>query len=204
MNILETNKYIKGHGILLPNNQVILTKPLMAFKKIITYSSSYEPSITYNDSIKTITISDCVDDIIIYKNRLKRYTSFCKDVDAVDAVANIVIPIGARVNLAQTYSLKLRASQAYCYSIIRLHDKKEVKIGISRFNSTHYLPGKSVGLTTGDFRNLSIDIEDYTGDTMKSNLYKFCKYMPNSFTRTTKECSEGVHFFIQSQLAVDY
>lgn len=169
MNLNQTNAFIKRHGILLPNGQVLLTKPLYVFKKVFGYNAGRD-----------------------YSSR-------------TDSIANLVIPIGAVVNLAQNTSRKLRASQAYCHSIVSKNGKQQFNSGESWYvSSFKYKSGIRNGVQPKQFKNMVIDKEKYESNWGCTKV-SACKVTPSSFdTTSTEECSAGVHFFLELNLAKNY
>lgn len=137
-----------------------------------------------------------------------------------EAIANLVIPIGAVVNLADAYDgVKMRASQAYCFSIATINDKKEVDKGYSTYNSDFkYHSGKQLGLKDKDYENLALDHEKYfptirTWSAVPSDKKKEAKKqaflkskcVPDSFGLTAGvTCTGGIHFFLELKRALDY
>jgi hypothetical protein len=190
MDRYETNRYVKSHGVLLPNNQVFLTEPMKVFKKVKTYAHA-RPTIknTHYTRLHEAEIESLKS--LLHKS--------LKDITYTFAVANLIVPAGAIVNLAQNGSGKLRASKAFCWSIIRLNDKKEVacaapKLGFDGF----YLAAKhfsvnldSINLQPGSYDGLSV-------------VYKNFQVLPDEFCSSNEECSHGIHFFIEAKKAVNY
>lgn len=180
MRFKELNKFVKSHGVLLPNEQVMLTQPLHAFKKVYYR----QPGSMRNH----------------------------------DAIANLVIPIGAIVNLAQEGDgQKMRASQAYCHSIFTADGKKELDTAHSGYDNTfQYHSGTKAGMKRKDFDDLVVDASKYMGflspydrnyAANKSKLHGLnrCKVVPSTFqTNSTNTCSAGIHFFVDVKRALSY
>jgi hypothetical protein len=128
-----------------------------------------------------------------------------------ESIANLVIPIGAIVNLAQTEDCKLRASQAYCHSIALQYGGQSIRSACSGHRQAFkYTSGTSKGLTTKDFQGIVLDHENYVqGPRYVSTLpivnkLKACKVVPDSFDTYTSECSNGIHFFVELQRAKNW
>lgn len=179
----QVNDYIKSHGILDRNGQVVLTKPLFVFKKVITGNAG-----------------------------------------GVAAIANLVIPIGATVNLCYTgreyrvHTKKLRASMAYCHSIATLAWVSQwdhcyatksivgIKQATSRYDSKFkYNAAVYVGspVTTEDFTNLDMWHRLLTNKAKCSTILKSVAH-PNYFDVSKDECSGGIHFFLELKSALEY
>jgi len=196
MNSDESNNYVKNHGILLFNNQVILTKPLKVFKQISTYDN--EDSFEFKKSLS----------IKRHSELYRRLNNRCL------AVANLVIPIGALVNLSVPGTFgehKFRASEAYCWSVYRLQYKRgklvsggEVTSGYGR--GVHvYLSGKSLGMNLSNLDNITIHTARMFEELNNPhNPLTKCKVTPDKFSLHEGTCSNGIHFFLESKLAVNY
>lgn len=128
------------------------------------------------------------------------------------SIANLVIPIGAVVNLAEDCSwnptFKMRASQAYCHSIATKHSKKQIKVAESGHRTSFvYHSGIQLGLKDSDFKNIVENHEKYIQQYLPKtqDSFKKCKCVPDAFdTASTRECSTGIHFFLDLQRALDY
>lgn len=134
--------------------------------------------------------------------------------DSYDAVANLVVPIGAVVNLADGSSRKFRTNQAYCFSIAKVSSRKEVAVAYSSWDSYFkYRSGKHLGLTLNDIQNLVHDAEKYVkgGEHSrnleaqnKKKILEAAKCIPSNFFTGTAVCAQGIHFFLELDLAKSY
>jgi hypothetical protein len=131
-------------------------------------------------------------------------------------VASLVIPKGAIVNLThESYSSegKMRASMAFCYSIVGVRGNKDgdrlvVDSGFSLWDySFKYYSGSSLGLTLEDFMNLSVD-DPVSGswDKKKRAALNKCKAVPMNapFAKQSGICAAGIHFFVEQHKAANY
>lgn len=104
--------------------------------------------------------------------------------EAKQAVANLIIPVGAKVfaehgafandKIVYVDSRKMRASEAFVHSIVRVSDGVEIPRGTSLWN--------------GNFRYVK-------GKTVRPQ-YRFSTY--------PAQCESGIHFFLQGGDAVGY
>jgi hypothetical protein len=160
---VNANNYVKSQGILMPNNQVVLMKPLYVFKKVRQTETG--------DSV----------------------------------IANMIIPVGAFVNLAQTTTLKFRASEALCYSLIKQYSKKPVKTAYSGHDSQFKY--KSAIAHGVDENDIELAISDYAGKIRNDKSYVVSDYVytpKQRFDPSISECRSGIHFFLKPEQAVDY
>jgi len=203
MNLTQSNNYVKSHGILIKDHQVFLTKPLKVFKKIQTYSPYYA------DEFKNMGFIGITDKHRSLYSRLKTRPEHNRRWHHTEAIANLIIPLGAIVNLASTSEMKYRASEAYCWSICTRYiyptiitTAREVLSGYSAWdNNCIYISGKSIGLKLSDLENMT-----RTDPAIRNHINKIskCIVKPDSFNNGNKECSNGIHFFLESELAVKY
>lgn len=128
-------------------------------------------------------------------------------------IANLIIPVGAIVNLCQEGDgKKFRASQAYCHSIFEVNSKRELAEAYSGYsNNFKYYSGKKLGLKDIDFEDMVRDAELYennqytTAARSRIAAFKKCKANPDSFgSGSTNTCSHGIHFFHEIQSAMNY
>ena len=137
-----------------------------------------------------------------------------------DTIANLVIPAGAVVNLAQDYEHKMRTNQAYCYSIVQMGvENNELETAYSTHDDMfRYHSGKKLGLTLKQVQSLTFDHEKYLAIGYSSwynsdkirrqkqlkDILEKCKVNPDGFGYTTATCDQGVHFFIDLERAKNY
>lgn len=135
----------------------------------------------------------------------KKVYSRTKSGYLASAIANLVIPIGAVVNLSSGVSKKLRANQAYCHSIVEQNTRKQSDKAISGYNSSFvYNSSRKLGLPNNIFDNLVIDAEKYQEYHHVAGLKK-CKIIPDTFNyQSTSVCSHGIHFFVELSSAKNY
>jgi len=205
MTVAEVNEYVKSHGIVLPTDQVFLTKSLHCFKKVFTYRGT--PGGTEPDKAPfTPSYRRYWGEI------LEAYTS--NNINSargrLPAIANLIIPKGSIVNLAsalypsrgyslQSYDKKLRASFALCYSIVRMVDQTEVKVAVSEHDPTFkYWPIKGRRLP-GEIERL----KDYPSSSIGFAKVHYI-YPRAPFSMDKNGCSSGIHFFVELQNALDY
>lgn len=128
-------------------------------------------------------------------------------------IANLIIPVGAVVNLCQDGDgKKFRASQAYCHSIAEIGSKRQLAEGYSGYTTNFkYYSGKKLGLVDSDFEDMVRDAELYERQQythqgrQKVTALKKCKAVPDSFSSSsTSTCSAGIHFFHELQSALTY
>jgi len=185
MTVKEINDYIKSHGVLLPNKQVFLTKPLYAFKRVVTSGNSWYDVVTTKTGLSKILNDDIGTG------------------SSTKAIANLIIPKGAIVNTLdsewnsetdKSYK-KLRASTAFCWSIIRLKDNFSMPVAASVWDSDFHYHSISLLETHIHVKDLSIE-------------YGYCNNLliatQNAFDTSRSECASGIHFFLESQDAVTY
>lgn len=201
MSIEQQQKYVKSHGVLLKNGQVFLEKPLFAFKKVHTYSS---PKDYLFDDLKNNTMAKprTSSKVKSFINKMEtdfRWTSYNKS----EAIANLIIPAGAIVNLPSlvSYERKMRSSHAYSHSVVRLSDNKMVPIGLSGYDKSFpYFSISEFGF------NGTID-DEYTKKFYipgKEDVdYNFL-LQPTSFDGSTLTCRAGIHFFLELDDALEY
>jgi hypothetical protein len=203
MNIIETKNYVLKHGILLPNNQVFLTKPLLAFKKVCTHKELNDAVFKKTNSIPLHAFAYTLDSAKKTASKAFRYNYV-----SIPAVANLIIPRGAIVNLPFTNQLKMRATQAYCHSIFGTGaTNEEFVVAFSEYdNSFRYYSGKRVGLDTVGVphEDFVADIEKYFFHGHQGAIFKYCKAAVKDFDTGVSECEAGIHFFAEAQLAVAY
>jgi hypothetical protein len=132
-----------------------------------------------------------------------------------DSIANLVIPTGAIVNLAQDSEHKMRASQAYCYSIAKL-DGTELDTAYSTHDRAfEYNSGKKAGLTLAQAKKLVVDAEkylalvryygpSYNAEFKLKTALECCKVEPDSFDLRNSTCAPGIHFFLDLKKAKAY
>lgn len=132
---------------------------------------------------------------------------------SVDCIANLIIPIGAIVNLCEIGEKKFRASVAYCHSIVEQSSQKRVASGFSGYNKSFmYYSGKKLGLTDSDFENMVVDVEKYEVNNWswrpdvnkRIKALNKCKVTPDAFDLDTNTCSSGIHFFHELASAKSY
>jgi len=199
MNLIQSNNYVKSHGILVNDHQVFLTKPLKVFKKIQTYSSVVEKEF--------IKLKYCANKNAHRRLFSKLYFSYH---NTEDAIANLIIPIGAIVKLADSFEKKFRASESYCWSICRINKYDKHKLlngetisGYSSHRRNHiYISGKALGLISLP-KLLRVTTSESKSNTYNNPLLE-CRSLPDSFDYGRSGCSNGIHFFIESKLAVNY
>lgn len=129
------------------------------------------------------------------------------------AIATLIIPSGAVVNLAQfnreKEEYKFRASQAYCMKIFRMYDKICILNAQSMLYSTFiYTAGindQSL-LNTDDFCDIKVDHElSLIENPELAAAFQKCKVVPSSpFATITRMCASGIHFFLDMPSAIDY
>jgi len=185
MTNLEVNKYVKSHGLMLPNRQVFIKKPLYAFKNVDTYGREL--------------------DAIAISSGAVLEASFRDGRDLTPAIANLVIPKGAIVNLTdydivgkstQISSKKLRASMALCWNIIRLNDRKETRLARSRHDiDFEYRSCKNL-VSAQEFELL----KGYPRWFNKDYILR----PDNLFDMSTGTCASGIHFFVETIDAINY
>lgn len=181
--IREVNNYVKERGVLMSNGHVLLMEPLLVFKKILTYDRTEDP---------------------VYRGRKmnRDYEWLGYHNWYTRAIASMIIPVGSKVNLAQDSELKFRADKAFCYSISRIHNSKDVVAGrSSRRSGFRYLSAKAQGVTEGQALEMGRKWKNHNRD---KDLSKFMVYPEYSFDERTTTCASGVHFFIHSREAVNY
>lgn len=164
----QTNDIVKQHGVLLPNGQVFITKPIKVFKKV-HYRNNFE----------------------------------------FDAIASLIIPVGALVNLAQTKDCKMRASEVYCWSIRSLYKPKE-HIAEAYSGKDASFKYASEEWHWKDKSNSEVKAElQFTIDGLskwdwRDNFISEKSKENNQFCLTQEECAEGIHFFLELKRAKDW
>ncbi len=201
MNKQETNDYILKHGFLLPNDQVFLSKPMLAFKQIKCANPVHDEYLKRH--IKKARnyeqVEDLSDKIDVAKFEIQYFYE--------PAIASLVIPAGATVNLAQTHKCKVRSDYAFCWSVTRIYDHKSMPFGVSQRDNSFYNAGTYTPLSIKDIQEVTMstyEVLNETGDWLYAESLKHCAYDPNSFAYHTDECSAGVHFFVEANAAVNY
>ena len=188
------NTKLKKHGVLLPNGQIFVTEPILGFKKVDTYAREYDRS-----PVKW----------------LNNFKACGYVMNKYPAIVNLIIPAGALLNLASTTNLKLRASNAVVHSIYRISDKKIVKYAKSKHSSSYNY--RSTGITYNtDVPSLIRITKEYDrkywpewmveNEVFPSNEVdmKYGKVTSGAFDTGTNECSAGIHFFVDLDLAKRY
>lgn len=179
--VISVNRYVKDRGILMPNNQVLVMEPIPVFKKIFTYRNNLDQKFNRNGIVEKD-----------WKYR-REWTR--------NAIASLIIPVGAFVNLAQGSHLKMRASKALCYSITRVDYQEAVVAGISSWDSSfRYRSAQADGVTLNEALLATEDWKQRTSD----KLSKYMVYPKYPFSEDTKTCTSGIHFFIHSREALKY
>jgi len=194
MTPIEVNNYVRSRGILLPNGQVFITSHMRVFKKVLVWG----PRGDVRGILPPLTTSE-------ERFYTKRLDSCIKRGTCEEGIANLVIPKGAIVNLAGEYphnknatncsDKKLRASTAFCWSIVRIFDFVEVPIATSyHVKSFYYRSVKSLDDKI-KVRNLTSSYGEPSNMLMGTL---------KGFDTSNKECSTGIHFFLELQSAIDY
>lgn len=132
-------------------------------------------------------------------------------------IANLVIPAGAVVNLGTEKNLKMRATQAYCFSLVKQYSRDiEVHNAVSTYYTRfEYKSGKKLGLKMADLKNLTVDAEKYIPSYHKNGSYNIrrekiinaltqSKCNPDSWSNCIKTCGHGIHFFLDVDAALNY
>jgi len=194
--IAKQANYIKSHGVLLPNNQVFLTKPLFVFKKVLCLKSEN----IFNNPYPSLSLLE--DEIKTQAKRNVHYT--------MEGIANLIIPVGSIVNPPVTNELKIRANRAICYSIAGRYNKQQKTVGVSKYDNSFvyrsalenrpssiktymksYLKDYGLGYPNSESYPSNPDMADYT-------IY------PNKFNTNRTECRHGIHFFLKLKDALSY
>lgn len=204
ISVERANKIVEQHGTKLPNGQVFLTKPLGVFKKVGIPSTigGYRVD-QLKDAIRQtrqLNSGPAPKDIKTHLLNLNNW-------DIEDAVANLILPVGTLVNLADINSgtCKMRASRAICWSIYSCEQRKRrVNYAFSKHDTTFiYSP-----IQTNSNKNASLKLVlDAASSFQPLSCYSQIVpglVVPDHFCTSVRECSEGVHFFIHSRDAVDY
>lgn len=195
----ELNEYVKSMGIMLPNGQVFLEKPLFVFKKVYTYPD-------YKDK-------DYENAILVNPRTLNEYVKNCRNYFGVSnhAVANLIIPAGSIVNLSN-YEKKFRSDAAICWNIVRRKDRKHVQfayskhIAINKYLPLLYLPAKETkNITLSDIKR-NAKIYDWSNNELGNPyvIYNSSVTPETPFDKSTNTCRSGIHFFLEPETAVDY
>lgn len=208
MFLKEQISYVKKHGVMLPNGQVFLEKPLFVFKKVRTYNNSLDSSIKNS---------------LVTKNTYLNYDSFGPNLSGaailahsintvgkstrVDGIANLILPAGTLVNLPVSSQLpKMRASQAIVHSIVRKHDQKEVALAFSGYggSSTNRMTYLSPKFLVPN-RVLSL-IQTGAYETLHRPgwMQTFVVNPQFAFDTSLDECRSGIHFFLEAEEALNY
>lgn len=123
------------------------------------------------------------------------------------AIANLIIPVGAFVNLATGSDLKFRASEALCYSIIEKYSGKAVSVGYSGYttNDFKYHSALRLGIKEPQIA-LAVHTNKVQGkDRFTQPSWKNSIAMPiDPFNGSTEECRSGIHFFLDQKRALAY
>jgi hypothetical protein len=201
MNRKQTNDYIASHGKRVGIDKVFLEKPLFGFKYVKAANYGIEQYNKNNLKIKDGVFLDT-------KNRKlisQALNSYVYDA----AVANLIIPVGSFVNLAQGESCKARASQAFCWDIIRLKEKQSRNSALVAW-STHdhwyyYFSAKEQGADLSKCIRMANLYEGQHIHGLEPRLFHSNIHVPNGkFDMTKDECSSGIHFFVEPKRAERY
>jgi hypothetical protein len=104
----------------------------------------------------------------------KKIYCYTPNIQVCAAIANLVIPVGAEIFIgnyayerwAQSGEMKMRASEAFVHSVVRIGNLEQVSEGHAGYdNNFKYVPGTTVKPT-------------------------------KRFSKSEDQCSTGIHFFI--------
>lgn len=192
----KTNNYVKQHGILLPNDQVFLTKPLFVYKKVYIPTLGYSIPTAGQYGKKGVGGRKQV-----VSSWLKKYINRWGSNDK--AIANLIIPAGATVNLARSCAVKLRANKAYCWNIISQVSRDEVPGAVSGHDkSFHYYSLETLLPKYYTLEDLKDTCELYSQNSIFSDHIISPK--DKLFCNGSGECSSGIHFFVDQKRALDW
>jgi hypothetical protein len=207
MDYIEENEIVKNHGLVLPNNQVFLTKPLGVFKKV------YQPSdlknkdemmnLVNNTGIGQRRCGETNSDIGLVFSR-----SFTLGIglNLTPIIANLILPAGAIVNLANDSNKKMRASRAVCWSLVGIQDGRYKNVACSGLNTRFlYYPAIDQNIYEGQsqLKDLISDASRLSHDVRYSKYGRNCVF-PSFFGTTNLGCSGGIHFFLNHESAINY
>ena len=180
-----------------------LTHPVYGFKKVYTYSHHQ---------------TDEVGRLFAYTDaefRKKEFDKFNKSTTFnIPAIANLAIPAGSIVNLAShSENDKMRTNQVVIHSIVRICDERRVYGAISKWDKRYlYLSPEMAN----DSRVMpKFGTQEYNSNFQRS-LLKYATYNRNTwinnstirptygFDTGTDVCSQGIHFFLDVNSALNY
>ena len=191
MDHFDLRNRIKAHGILLPNNQVFLKEPLLGFKKLITYGKTHDDEIEH-----------CTDESIA----AKLGSSWSK----VSAIANLIIPAGAIVNLPHG-DKKIRANSGILHSLYRMSDKKKVRMAVSSYaKSFIYRPAMLPNFPSIKDKKAHVQYcirsARIYNQTSRPLWMRLGEVFPknNAFNTGPETCESGIHFFLELSSAKAY
>jgi hypothetical protein len=201
LDYFDCNRIIQNHGIKLPNGQVYLTKPLGVFKKVKTPSKDTRQSVLGGKNVRLIDCSELILD------RVKTLAAASDRHYMQSAIANLVLPVGTIVNLAQNNSCKMRASQAICWSISQKGGQDggvEFAYPMRSSSDLVYQPYVSgrLGSCFSDYERMAKRVRSYNWANHTPKEIMVSPDLP--FSSSLEECDSGIHFFLESERAVNY